>query len=66
MKKSVDNYRPVYVSDHLPVEFLRQKKALMPQFKIARNNSQKTYWRAENGNYVLYIDGVKITAPQKC
>ena len=39
---------------HLPELFLRQKKALLPQFKQARKNKQKVFWRVENGNYCMY------------
>ena len=62
-KKSIVNARPVYTTDHLPVLFLRQKKALLPQFKQARKNKQKVFWRVENGKYVLFINDEKIYAP---
>ena len=62
-KKSIVNARPVYITDHLPELFLRQKKALLPQFKQARKNKQKVFWRVENGNYVLFINDEKIYAP---
>ena len=32
----------------------------MPQFKIAKENKQKTSWRAEDGEYVLYVDKKKV------
>ena len=62
-KKSIVNARPVYITDHLLELFLRQKKALLPQFKQARKNKQKVFWRVENGNYVLFINDEKIYAP---
>ena len=62
-KKSIVNARPVYITDHLPELFLRQKKVLLPQFKQARKNKQKVFWRVENGNYVLFINDEKIYAP---
>ena len=40
----------VYVTEHLPEALLKQKKLLMPQFKLARLNKQKAYWRVENGD----------------
>ena len=42
-KKSIVNARPVYITDHFPKLFLRQKKALLPQFKQARKNKQKVF-----------------------
>ena len=57
------NSKPVYLTEHLPDAFLQQKNALMPRFKEARSKKQKAYWRTQNGNYVLYVDDVKITAP---
>ena len=45
-KKSIVNARPVYITDHLPELFLRQKKALLPQFKQARKNKQKVFFLA--------------------
>ena len=62
-KRSIVNARPVYITDHLPELFLRQKKALLPQFKQARKNKQKVFWPVENGNYVLFINDEKIYAP---
>ena len=62
-KKSIVNARPVYITHHLPELFLRQKKALLPQFKQARKNKQKVFWRVENGNYVLFINDEKIYVP---
>ena len=56
-----DNESTVYVIEHLPKAFLEQKKLLMPYFKKARMNKQKTFWRAANGEYVLYVDNEKIS-----
>ena len=50
----------IFVTDHLLKVFLQQKKLLMPQFKIAKENKQKTSWRAEDGEYVLYVDNEKV------
>ena len=47
---------PVFVTDHLPKLFQNQKKALIPHFKEARSQNKKTYWKAENGQYHLYIN----------
>ena len=52
----------VYVTQHLPDAFLQQKKALLPKFKSAKLNKQNTYWKAEGGEYVLYVDDVKCCA----
>ena len=50
----------VYVSDHLPQSFQNQRKILLPYFREARKHKQKTLWKAENGEYCLYVDGEKI------
>ena len=59
--RKLDNKSSIFVTDHLPKVFLEQKKLLMPQFKEAKRNQQKTSWRAENGEYVLYIDNKKFS-----
>jgi len=51
---------PVYATEHLPDLFLKQKKILLKEFKKAREQKQKTYWHAENGEYVFYADDVRI------
>ena len=43
----------VYITDHLPKEFLDQKKKLLPDIKDARSADKKTAWKIENGNYNL-------------
>ena len=52
-------YPNVYVTDHLPREFEKQRTLLLPIFKTARKDKKKTSWRAENGRYNLYIEGLK-------
>ena len=52
-------YPNVYVTDHLPREFEKQRTLLFPLFKAARKDKKKTFWRAENGRYNLYIEGQK-------
>ena len=54
----------IYITDHLPRTFLQQKKMLLPDFKHAKRNKQKTSWRAEDGEYVLYVEGRKISSRQ--
>ena len=39
--RRADNRSSVYVSDHLPKAYLRQKKRLLPSFKEARNVNKK-------------------------
>ena len=53
------DYPNVYVTDHLPREFEKQRTLLLPLFKAARKDKKKTSWRAENGRYNLYIEGQK-------
>ena len=67
--KCYDDFRRVekkpiiFVTEHLSKPFLEQKKLLMPYFKDAQRNQLKTSWRAENGEYVLYDDIKKVSAP---
>ena len=61
-QRKMDKKSTVYVTEHLPKAFLEQKKLLMPYFKKARMNKQKTFWQAENGKYVLYVDNEKISS----
>ena len=60
-KRRVDKKSTAYVTEHLPKASLEQKNLLMPYFIKARMNKQKTFWRAENGKYVLYVDNEKIS-----
>ena len=52
-------YPNVYVTDHLPREFEKQRTLPLPLFKAARKDKKKTSWRAENGRYNIYIEGQK-------
>ena len=60
-QRRMDHKLTVYVAEHLPKAFLEQKNLLMPYIKKARMNKQKTFWRAENGKYVLYVNNKKIS-----
>ena len=59
------NRSQVYMTDHLPKEFVAQKKILYPKFIEAKRNKSKTFWRIENGCYNLYVDDVKAELEQK-
>ena len=50
----------VYLSKHLPKQFQDERKTLLPMYKEAKKCNKKTYWKAENGHYCLYVDGNKI------
>ena len=52
--------KPHYITDHLPKLFQQERKSLLPYFKQARRMQQKTIWRADNGHYCLFVDGVKV------
>ena len=56
----VHDNKSAYISDHLPREFVLQKKKLYPQFKAARAKNHKPYWRIEDGSYNLYINNTKV------
>ena len=61
-----NNKGPAYLTDHLSEVFFCHKKLLMPQFKRARENNRKAYGKAENGEYVLYVDEKKLTVNELC
>ena len=35
----------------------------MAQFKMARKQNKKAYWRIEEGQYCLFVDDKKIDLP---
>ena len=66
MRRSYDEYFPyVYVTEHLPAKFQKQRKLLLNEFKEAKRNKQSAYWRAVDGNYCLFVEGVKINLPKE-
>ena len=58
-KKENTEAKPIYISEHLPKPYNEQKKKLLPLFKHASTKKQKTTWGVSDGNYCLFIDGVK-------
>ena len=52
--------QPIIVSDHLPQEFQKHKKLLLPQFKKARNERKKNILEGVDGLYCLFIDNIKV------
>ena len=64
-RRIYDGYSPyVYVTERLPAKFLKQRKLLLPEFKEAKRNKQSAYWRVTDGNYCLFVDGIKINLPK--
>ena len=60
MRKGKDeNKTYVYVSEHLPTAFQKQKTSLLPKCKEAKKQKKKTFWKAVDGEYCLFIDNVK-------
>ena len=53
-----NNQSSIYITEHLPKQFQIERKLLLPFFKEAKRRKQKTSWKAENGHYFLYIDGI--------
>ena len=49
----------VWVSEHLPTAFQKQTTSLLPKFKEAKQQKKKTFWKAVDGKYCLFIDNVK-------
>ena len=58
-KKENTEAKPIYISEHLPKPYYEQKKKLLPLFKKAKEKKQKTTWAVSDGDYCLFIDGVK-------
>ena len=58
--RKMRDLKPHYITDHLPKLFQQERKSLLPYFKQARRMQQKTVWRADNGHYCLFVDGVKV------
>ena len=48
--------KPVYITEHLPKEFQKQRKRLLPRFIEAKKSGQKTKRAITNGTYCLYAD----------
>ena len=56
---TVKRYSNVYVTDHFPREFEKQRTLLLPLFKTARKDTKKSFWRAENCRYNFYVEAQK-------
>ena len=52
----------VYITEHLPAEFMKQKQALLSQFKEVKQNHKKTKWRIVDDEYCLFVDETKVCA----
>ena len=58
---TVATIKPAFITDHLPQAFQKQKKALLPQFKKAREEKKKTSWKIMNGKYCLFIENKLVS-----
>ena len=54
------NLDSVYISEHLREQFQDERKTHLSMHKEAKKCYKKTYWKAENGHYSLYVDGNTI------
>ena len=54
----------IFITEHLPKKFQEQRKRLLLVFKDAKRRQQKTYWKAIDGNYVLFVNGKKVEASE--
>ena len=54
----------IFITEHLPNKFQEQRKRLLPVFKDAKRRQQKTYWKAIDENYVLFVNGKKVKASE--
>jgi len=53
------NKQKIYITNHLPQEFIFQKRALRTKFLAARNENHNTSWKIEDGSYNLYVNEIK-------
>ena len=52
----------IFVTEHLPKAFYKQKKLLLSAFRKARKAGKTTMWTVQNGNYSLFVDDVRVFA----
>ena len=52
-KERSSKFQNVYITDHLPKELISQRKRLYPQFKEAKRNNNKAYWRISGAPRIL-------------
>ena len=65
-RRSYDEYfHYVYVAEHLPAKYQKRRKLFLPEFKGAKRNKKSAYWKAIDGNYCLFVDGVTINLPKQ-
>ena len=50
----------IYVTDHLPIEMLQQKKKLLPLFNKAAQEGKRASCKVVADEYRLYIDGINV------
>ena len=50
----------IYITDHLPIEMLQQKKKLLSLFNKARQEGKRTSWKIVADEYRIYIDGINV------
>ena len=51
----------IYITDHLPIEMLQQKKKLLSLlFNKARKEGKRTSWKVVADEDRLYIDGINV------
>ena len=55
-------YSKDYITEYLPAEFMKQKQALLSQFKEGRQNNKKTKWRIVCDEYCLFVNETKVCA----
>ena len=55
--------RRVYITEHLLAAFINQRNRLQPAFKKAKLPKKRTSRRIIEGDYRLFVNGVKINEP---
>ena len=60
-RKNTKNFHfNAYITNHLPKNFQRQQKLLLPLYKEAQKNKQKAVGKAFEGNYTLFTNNKKL------
>ena len=49
-----------YIGENLPKPFEQERKTLFPHFQKAKRMKKKVSWKAEYGQYCLYIDNANV------
>ena len=54
----------LFITDHLPKLFYNQKKKLMPEHEVAKEDGHSVRWASYDGDYCLYVNEKLIRPPR--